>query len=703
LSPPIITVIRYAFPLTTIFFLYGSILAEPSGTPEKPRPIWIEAEDFTTPGGWIVAQNQTALMGRTTGKSSNNQNLTASTKIKVETSGAYKLWVRANGSKNLKKPRDFRISINSVVSPEKLGSHGSDGWAWQNAGVFRLEKGDVAIELVDSSQYYARCDKLLLTPDLNYTPKGTGAVSNAQHIQPEGYQPPQYARATFNDLRAGSLADQTGGEGFDRNGGWSVQGNINILAGDLQMPASNGREFVLSQSGRSSLISAGVAGTSQAVRRLAAPMKGKVWFRFLVKPQDPSGSAGIKLLPNEEHAPGYEILATGTDLSFKYPDPSKIWKIENALSVGKTSLVLGSVDVDADRDGNRTLSIWLDPDVGKPGKPDIERILPESIPSITHLGLVMSAGASQATGPLLDEVILSNHAYPAGYYHVAPRKRHFGRWHIPVKVAETVIQLPPPGYRLVFSDEFDSKQLDHAEWSYRLRDKADSAQEAENVEVRDGNLVIHARKQRLGNYHYTGGGIISNRLFVYGYYESRFRIPASEGWHTAFWTMPEYKPKEVRNTEIDFCEQDSGDPHYFSLGLINHREKGWNASNIGRWVVEDAPNMVEEYVTIAAEFTPETIRFYMNGRLVKEVDSRLFPHGPATVQLSCIASRKKGDRFQDDARLPSQATFDYVRVYQHPRYADAEAAARTKAVLPTKPLPPLSERVRPDAKTGELD
>jgi beta-glucanase (GH16 family) len=686
-----------------VFLLACLTAGAPSGTSANPRPIWIEAEDFTTPGGWIRAQNQTALMGRTSGKSSKSQNLTASTKIQVDAAGTYKLWVRAYGSKDSKRPRDFRVSIHSVDSTAKLGTHGNDGWAWQNAGVFRLEKGEVGIELIDSSQYYARCDKLLLTPDLNYTPKGIGGASNARHILPADHQPPRYARAIFNDLQAGPLADQVGGEGFEQDETWSVQGDIHILPEDLQMPASDGREYVRSQSGNPALLVAGNTGTSQAVRLLAAPMKGKVWFRFLVKPQDPSGTAGIRLLPEEDIPAGYEITSKGSDLSMGVSGSSPIGKIENALPLGKTSVVLGSIDVDADRDGRRTLSVWVNPDVDQPGKPLLERILPGPLPNITRLAIVMSTGKSQAGAPLLDEVILSNHPYPAGYHHVAPRKRHFGQWHIPVKVAESATPLPPPGYSLVFSDEFDSKQLDPTKWDYRLRDKADSAQESENVELEDGNLIIHARKQRLGAYHYTGGGIISKDLFVYGYYESRFKIPASEGWHTAFWTMPEYEPKELRNTEIDFCEQDSGDPHYFSLGLINHREKGWNASNIGRWVVEDAPNMVEEFVTIAAEFTPEIIRFYMNGRLVKEVDSRLFPHGPATVQLSCIASRKKGDRFQDDARLPSQATFDYVRVYQHPRYADAEAAAKTKAVLPTKPLPPLSERVRPDAKTGELD
>jgi beta-glucanase (GH16 family) len=704
--------LRFALTLTTIGLTIGmsrSDQAPNNNSPSKAQPpknearLWIEAEDFTSLGGWILAQENSALMGRTSGDNGKNKNLTASTKITCETAGNYQLWVRSLDSKNAKIPRDFRIAINSIVSPTKLGTHGNEGWAWQNAGIFHLNKGEVVIELTDTSQYYARCDKMLLTTDMSYVPKGVAGDRNTDHIQPDNQQAPRFLRVNFNDLKSGALASQCSGEGFDANRQWSVQGDIQILTGDLQMPAANGREFIRSQRGKPFHISAKGEGMSVATRAIASPMKGQVWFSFLVKAHDASGKAGIKLLPSADPAQGYEILASGTDLSLKTSNTSETKTIQDTFPLGKTSLVIGRCDVDADRDGNRFLCLWVNPNIDELGTPLIKESLSDSVESITHLALVMAGGKSPATSPALDEAIVSNYPYPTGFYHVAPRKRHFGQWHIPVKAAEPATQLPPPGYKLVFSDEFDVNTLDHSKWNYRLRDKPDSAQEAENVEVRDGNLLIHARKQRVGKYNYTGGGIISKPLFVYGYYEARLKIPASEGWHTAFWTMPEYEPNDLRNTEIDFCEQDSGDPNYFSLGLINHREKGWNESNIGRWVVEDAPNMVEEFVTIAADFTPQSIRFYMNGRLTKEVDSRLFPHGPATVQLSCIASRKKGDRFQDDAHLPSQATFDYVRVYQHPDHAEAEAAAKAKALLPTLPLPPLSERQRTGADHGELD
>jgi len=678
-------------------------LPEKHPSTSKARYLWLEAEDFTSFGSWIPVQENSALMGRTNGKSSQNQNRSARAAIHVESAGTYKVWVRAYDSKNTKIARDFRVSLNAVVSSRSVGTHGNDGWAWQDAGVFSLEKGEVAIELIDSSQYYARCDKLLLTTDMNYVPKGAGGDRNTHPLPPAHPRATHYVKATFNDLNAGALAAQFGGEGFVTTAPWTLHGDIPIRSGDLQMPASDGREFILSQSGTPAHLTSASEDLNQAIRRIATPMNGQLWFRFLVKPHDASGTAGIKLLPGTDLTQGHEIRCDGRDLSYRKPNDPNATISKNAFPLGKTSLVIGTCDIDPDRDGRRSLSLWVNPSVEQPGTPLIKIALSDSIQSITHLALVMSAGKKSSSSPMLDEVILSNHPYPAGFYHVCPRKQHFGQWHMPVKPSENSTPLPPPGYELVFSDEFDANTLDHSKWDYRLRDKPDSAQEAENVEVRDGHLLIHAKKQPVGKYNYTGGGIISKPLFVYGYYESRFKIPAAEGWHTAFWTMPAYEPLEARNTEIDFCEQDSGDPRYFSLGLINHREKGWNASNIGRWVVEDAPNMVDQFIVIAADFTPDSIRFYMNGRLTKEVDSRLFPHGPATVQLSCIASRKKGDRFQDDARLPSHATFDYVRVYQHPRHAAAEAAAKTKAVLPTLPLPPLSERQRAGAATGELD
>jgi hypothetical protein len=59
------------------------------------------------------------------------------------------------------------------------------------------------------------------------------------------------------------------------------------------------------------------------------------------------------------------------------------------------------------------------------------------------------------------------------------------------------------------------------------------------------------------------------------------------------------------------------------------------------------------------------------------------------VWFSVIASKLKGDRWVDDSKLPNAVFCDYIRVYQHPKYRDAEAAVRAEVL---RPLPPLEKK-----------
>jgi hypothetical protein len=56
------------------------------------------------------------------------------------------------------------------------------------------------------------------------------------------------------------------------------------------------------------------------------------------------------------------------------------------------------------------------------------------------------------------------------------------------------------------------------------------------------------------------------------------------------------------------------------------------------------------------------------------------------IWFSVIASTLKGDRWVDESKLPNAAVCDYVRVYQHPKYRDAEAAVRAEVLRPQPPL-----------------
>lgn len=285
----------------------------------------------------------------------------------------------------------------------------------------------------------------------------------------------------------------------------------------------------------------------------------------------------------------------------------------------------------------------------------------------------------------------------------AKRPKFTSKIHIPVKAAARVTPLPPAGYELVFSDEFDGDRVDTEKWNFRLVDKMLSAQQRENVTVRNGNLEIALRKESVAGKDYTAGGIISKPTFVYAYYEARFKTPPAEGWHTAFWAMRHNAPGVERKLpallELDFCEQDGGDPRFFSFGVINqsryHQRKNRQSWNAGRWVIEDAPDTSATFNLWGCEFTPEFTRFYFNGRLTKEIPSSGFPHDEMSVWMSVIASTLKGDRWVDESKLPNVVPCDYIRVYQHPRHREAEAAVRAEVLRPLPPLPPPGKKAKP--------
>ena len=100
--------------------------------------------------------------------------------------------------------------------------------------------------------------------------------------------------------------------------------------------------------------------------------------------------------------------------------------------------------------------------------------------------------------------------------------------------------LPPAvaaGYTLSWHDEFDGDKLNAAEWNIRAGGRYAAMNQVANVYVGDGLLHLAVRKEKLGEFEYTAGGVISKREFKYGYYESRYRVPNGAGWHTSFWML----------------------------------------------------------------------------------------------------------------------------------------------------------------------
>ena len=227
-----------------------------------------------------------------------------------------------------------------------------------------------------------------------------------------------------------------------------------------------------------------------------------------------------------------------------------------------------------------------------------------------------------------------------------------------------VAPTPPPGYTLAWADEFDGARLDDARWFHRTDRRYWSTQLPANVSVHDGLLWLECKKEKSGPSDYTAGGVISRRVFRYGYYEARFKVPPTKGWHTAFWLMHHANADPAAHLgsrqEIDICENDS-----VALNRYGANLHIWQPAHQGHGHrTVRTPDESADFHVWACEFTPEKITYYFDGRIVNTVDAKLVPdHGDMSIWLTVIAAPLGPTDAVDDSRLPVYAVFDYVRFY----------------------------------------
>ena len=134
--------------------------------------LWIDAEDFTDYGGWSLDTQFVHLMGSAyliaAGVGTPVED--ASVEFGAAEPGVYRLWVRSKNWLKGHSPGKFTVCVGEETSKQIFGTADSEDWRWQSAGEFELARGRTEIAIHDLTGYYGRCDALILTTDLSYTP-----------------------------------------------------------------------------------------------------------------------------------------------------------------------------------------------------------------------------------------------------------------------------------------------------------------------------------------------------------------------------------------------------------------------------------------------------------------------------------------------------------------------------------------------------
>lgn len=246
---------------------------------------------------------------------------------------------------------------------------------------------------------------------------------------------------------------------------------------------------------------------------------------------------------------------------------------------------------------------------------------------------------------------------------------------------------PPPGWTLVWADEFDQDGLPNpARWRYdegghgwgnqELQDYR--ASHLENARVEDGRLIVEARVEPSNGRDYTSARLLSRENWTYGRIEARAKLPSGRGTWPAIWMLPGENTYGNHgwpdNGEIDIMEHVGHDPDVVHASIhtaaYNHviRTQKTATVRIG--------GAREGFHVYAVEWTPQEIRAFVDGRqyfafrnertLDPQADYRQWPFdkGFHVILNLAVGGMWGGQQGVDPTIWPQRMEVDYVRVYR---------------------------------------
>lgn len=240
------------------------------------------------------------------------------------------------------------------------------------------------------------------------------------------------------------------------------------------------------------------------------------------------------------------------------------------------------------------------------------------------------------------------------------------------------------GYTLKYSDEFNSTAIDSGIWNTPVNaiptyGSAPSIMyyEPENVKVDGNNLVI---RTYLGSDGYVTGAVDSyeKMRFKYGYFEVKAKFRTAPGYWVKL-MLTNQKERKDTVTQIDVFNSIASNEYVFgSLGVLSQDKyyQEFLKLNDPKYECYRESNTLDygqvlndgEFHTYGVEWTPEYIKFYIDGKSYgtveatdskfKGLDTELYPEFFVGVEMT--------DQLADDeaAQWPADYTIDWVRLYQ---------------------------------------
>ncbi len=238
---------------------------------------------------------------------------------------------------------------------------------------------------------------------------------------------------------------------------------------------------------------------------------------------------------------------------------------------------------------------------------------------------------------------------------------------------------PPPGYRLIWSDEFNGATLDTKKWNRYTSPKRDGINTKEAIKVVDGRLEISTYTSNSVNYT----GMMSTDFwfnFRYGYIEARVKFGDTKGMWSSFWLFTDRVGKYIYNPalsgmEIDIFEHRGVDAGGHPIKERIGRGLNWNGYGPYRTILYQVTSDVgvdEGYHTFGMKWTPQLYSYSID----KSEPWTIFVPTSARNERIMLSSEivnaygwcgrppRGGYGSLEDTQTKFKV--DYVRVYQKP-------------------------------------
>lgn len=229
---------------------------------------------------------------------------------------------------------------------------------------------------------------------------------------------------------------------------------------------------------------------------------------------------------------------------------------------------------------------------------------------------------------------------------------------------------------LVWEEDFNGKELNEKAWNFEMGDGCPNCgwgnnerqlYTKDNHQLVDGKLIITAKKD--GD-KYTSTRITTQgkKVFQYGRFEARAKLPVGHGIWPAFWMLGSNISTVgwPKCGEIDILEYVGREPDMVFTTLHTQANHGDNGSS----KKTKFKDIEEGFHIYAAEWTEEKIDFYVDNKLVytfnpEKKTEDVWPFNqPFYLIINMAIGGNFGGPKVDDSIFPQQFIIDYVRVYQ---------------------------------------